>query len=85
MIHSTHHDHLKIDCFFSRSPSHTAKLRGWGDNIVVRAVVKSKIGELEKEVREGRSRMMRNDFDWCGASSIGEEKVLGDFSVWVKK
>ena len=33
-----------------------------GDNIVVRTIVKAKIGELEEEVRVGSSRRMSKEF-----------------------
>ena len=29
--------------------------------------------------------MDEEGFDWCGAMSIGEEEVLGEVSVWVRK
>ena len=37
------------------------KLKGSGNKIVVGTVVKSKIGELEEEVRAGSSRSMRKE------------------------
>ena len=36
--------------------------KGRGDKIMVGAVVKAKIGELEEEVRAGNSRRMRKEF-----------------------
>ena len=57
--HRKHHDHLKFNCFFSRSPSHRQKSKGRGNKIVVGTVVKAKIGELEEELRVDSARRMR--------------------------
>ena len=54
------------------------KLKGRGDKIVVGAIVKSKIGELEGG---GKGRKFKKDeegVDWCGSKFLREEDVLGE-------
>ena len=55
------------------------KLKGRGVNIVVGALVKSKIGELEEEVRAGSSRRMRKDLNGVVQGVSGRRRFLVRF------
>ena len=48
--------------FYEYSLPTKRKLKGGGNKMVVGTVVKSKIGDLEEEVRAGNSRRMRKEF-----------------------
>ena len=53
--------------------------------IVVGSVVKSKVGELEKIIRKGRSRRMRKEVVGCVQRVVGENRFLVLFEDGQKK
>ena len=53
--------------------------------IGVGSVVKAKFGELEKIIREGRSRMMRKEVMGCVHSLVGKKDLLVQFEYGNKK
>ena len=55
------------------------KLKGRGNKIVVGAVVKSKIGELEEEVREGSSRRISKELNGVVQGVSGKKRFLVRF------
>ena len=75
-IHSTYHDHLKFYCFFSRSPSHRAKIEGQGGQDSGGTVVKAKIGELEEEVMAGNSRRISKELTSVVQCVLGRRSFL---------
>ena len=59
------------------STHHTQRsYRGRRNNILVGVVVKSKVGELENEVREGFSRRLRKNFNGMVESVSGKRRLL---------
>ena len=52
---------------------------------MVGTAVKFEIGELEEEVRAGNSRRIKEGVDRRGSRYLGEEKVLGEVSEWIRK
>ena len=61
------------------------KLKGRGNKIVVGAVVKAKIGELEEEIRAGNSRRMRMEFTGVVQGVSGRRRFLVSFQNWCEK
>ena len=59
--------------------------RGGGGKIVVGAVVKSKIGELEEEVREGFLRILRKELTVVVQGVYGKKRFLMRFQYGCKK
>ena len=55
------------------------KLKGSGEKIVVGAVVKAKIRELEEEVRVGSSRRMRKELTGVVQAILGKSRFLVRF------
>ena len=55
------------------------KSKGRGNNIVVGAVVKSKIGELEEEVRAGNSRRASKELTGVVQGVLGKRRFLVRF------
>ena len=55
------------------------KSKGRGNKIVEGTVVKSKIGELEEEVRSGSSRRMRKELTGVVQGVSGNKKFLERF------
>ena len=56
-----------------------------GNNIVVGSVVKSKIGELEEEVRVGSSRRIRKELNGVVEGFLRKKRFLLSFKDWCKK
>ena len=84
-IRPTHHEQLKFNLFLSRPPSHSEKIEGLGEKIVVGMVVKSKIGELEEEVRAGSPRRTRKDLTGVMKGVLGKRRFLVRFKNICKK
>ena len=61
------------------------KLKGRGDKIVEGTVVKSRIGELEEEVRAGNSISMRKELNCVVKGVSGGRRFLARFQNWCKK
>ena len=76
--HRKHHNHLKFNCFLSRSPSHRAKIEGQGDQY---RGGDSSQGENRGVRGGGKGRYFKKDeevVDWCGSICLGEKEVLGE-------
>ena len=54
-------------------------MKGRGEKILVGTVVKSKIGELEEEVRAGSSRIMRKELTGVVLGVSGRRRLLVRF------
>ena len=76
--HRKHHEQLKFYCFFSRSPSHRAKIEGQGEQ---GCGGDSSQGKNWGVRGGGKGRQCKKDeevVDWCGSRYVGEEEVLGE-------
>ena len=60
-------------------------MKGRGNKIVVGTVVKTKIGELEEEVRVGSSRRMRKELTGVVQGVLGRMRFLVTFQNGCKK
>ena len=60
-------------------------MKGRGNNIVEEAVVKANIGELEEEVRAGKSRRMRKELIDVVQGVLGRRRLLVRFQNECKK
>ena len=75
--HRKNHDHIKINCFFSRSPSHRAKLEGQGEQD---RGGDSSQGKNWGVRGGGKGRQYEKDeegVDWFGSSYLWEKDVIG--------
>ena len=60
-------------------------MKGRGDKIVEGTIVKSRIGELEEEVRAGNSISMRKELNCVVKGVSGGRRFLARFQNWCKK
>ena len=73
-----------IVSYQSSLPTHR-KLKGRGNKIVVGTVIKSKIGELEEEVRAGSSRRMRKELNGVVKGVSGSRRFFVRFQNGCEK